>query len=482
MAAESSSLVSGWGGTASGREGATLGSSGCGSSLARDEAMAKRIAEAVAEQGGHAYYVGGCVRDRLMGREPKDLDVEVHGVAPDQLKAVLSSFGIWEERGAGFGILALRGYGLDIAQPRKEEARGVRHRDFDVEVDPFIGTKAAALRRDFTINALMQDVLTGQVVDHFGGKEDLKRGVLRHVSAETFADDPLRVLRGAQFAARFDFVLAPETRELCCGVDLSNLSAERVFDELVKALVGSREPSVFFEVLRDLGQLDVWFPEVKTLIGVPQPPDHHPEGDVWNHTMLVLDRAAGLREGAESGVAFMLAALCHDFGKPQTTAEKDGRLHAYGHEEAGVPLAERFVRRLTRNKKLLRYVKNMVLLHMRPNMMARRHSSQKSFNHLFDDSVSPDDLLLLARADHEGRTGQACLGYDEVTMELGAHLASYRELMARPYVTGADLIAAGLTPGAQFGDALAYAHKLRLAGIEKDEALRQTLGFARKLT
>lgn len=463
------------------RGGETAGSPACGSSLARDEAMARRISEAVAEQGGRAYYVGGCVRDWLMGRTPKDLDIEVHGIAPEQLKLLLSGFGTCMERGAGFGILALAGYDLDIAQPRKEEARGARHRDFDIEVDPFIGTKRAAHRRDFIVNALMKDVLTGQVIDHFGGREDLEKGILRHVSEETFADDPLRVLRGAQFAARFGFSLAPETIDLCRDVDLSTLSSERVFDELVKALEGSCKPSVFFETLRDMGQLDVWFPEVKDLIGVPQPPDHHPEGDVWSHTMLVLDRAAELREGSSASVSFMLSALCHDFGKPQTTAEKNGRLHAYGHEEAGVPLAENFVRRLTRNKKLLRYVKNMVLLHMRPNMMVQRGSSQKSFNRLFDSSVAPDDLLLLARADHEGRTGRAGSGCDEIESELNMRLTSYRDLMARPHVTGADLVAAGLEPGPRFGDVLEYAHKLRLAGIEKDEALRQTLGFARKL-
>lgn len=452
-----------------------------GRSLARDEAMARRIAKAVADRGGRAYYVGGCVRDWLMGRTPKDLDIEVHGIAPGQLKLLLSGFGACAERGAGFGILALSGYDLDIAQPRKEEARGVRHRDFDIEVDPFIGTKRAAQRRDFTVNALMKDVLTGQIIDHFGGREDLERGVLRHVSAETFADDPLRVLRGAQFVARFGFSLAPETIGPCRDVNLSALSSGRVFDELAKALVGSCSPSAFFEVLRSTEQLDVWFPEVKALIGVPQPPDHHPEGDVWNHTMLVLDKAAELREESLAGVAFMLSALCHDFGKPQVTAEKNGRLHAYGHEEAGIPLAKRFVRRLTKNKKLIAYVQNMVLLHMRPNMMMSRGSSQKSFNHLFDSSVAPDDLLLLARADHEGRMGQASLGYEEIASELSMRLASYRDLMARPCVTGADLVAAGLEPGPRFGDVLDYAHKLRLAGIEKDEALRQTLGFARKL-
>lgn len=452
-----------------------------GSSLSRDFAMAHSIASAVDDLGGRTFFVGGCVRDRLMGWAPKDLDIEVHGVSPSQLKQLLSGFGHCSERGAGFGILALDGYGLDIAQPRRESATGLRHQDLDVVVDPFIGTRAAALRRDFTINALMEDVLTGEIVDHFGGREDLSRGMLRHVDSVTFAEDPLRVLRGAQFAARFGFEIAPLTRDLCRGVDLSFLSPERVLGELEKALLSAGHPSVFFEELASMDQLGVWFPELAALRGVPQPPEHHPEGDVWAHTMLVLDQAACLRDGASWPLAFMMSALAHDFGKASTTTERDGHLHAYGHEEAGVPVAHRFVRRLTRERKLAAYVENMVLLHMRPNALVARNSRARSFNHLFDESVAPSDLLLLAKADHLGRTGAAAGGYDEIERSLADRLVAFEQLMALPYVAGSDLIAAGLVPGPSFSQVLDYAHKLRLAGIPKDEALRQTLGFARSL-
>ena len=229
---------------------------------ARDMEAARAIARQAAALGGRAYYVGGFVRDRLLGRENTDVDIEVHGLTPSQLEEILDGLGGRLEMGASFGIYGLKGYGLDIAMPRRERAIGRGHRDFDVTVDPFLGTEQAARRRDFTINALMEDVLTGRVLDHFHGVRDLRRGVLRHVDDRTFPEDPLRVLRGAQFAARFGFTAAPETIALCRGIDLSALPPERVEGELRKALLQADRPSLFFETLRDMGQLSHWFPEV----------------------------------------------------------------------------------------------------------------------------------------------------------------------------------------------------------------------------
>lgn len=186
-------------------------------------------------------------------------------------------------------------------------ARG--HRDFTVEVDPWLGPERAARRRDFTVNALMEDVLTGQVLDFFGGREDLRRGILRHVDDQSFPEDPLRVLRGAQFAARFGFTVAKETVALCRTMDLSALSRERVEGELQKALLQAPRPSIFFRTLDIMHQLRPWFTEVQRLQGVPQPPRYHGEGDVWEHTMAVLDIAAELRPQAAQPMALMLAAL-----------------------------------------------------------------------------------------------------------------------------------------------------------------------------
>ena len=445
----------------------------------QNKRMALEIARRVAEKGGSSYYVGGFVRDALMGQENKDVDMEVHGISPRELKEILDSLGQRITIGESFGIFTLKGYSLDIAMPRKEAARGSGHKDFDIFVDPFIGTEGAARRRDFTVNALMQDVLTGEIVDHFGGREDLAAGILRHVSGESFGEDALRVLRGAQFAARFELQVAEETVILCRGMELKHLPRERVEGELKKALLKAERPSIFFSVLREMEQLDCWFPELKALIGVPQNSRFHAEGDVWNHTMMVLDEAARLRHRAENPYWFMLAALTHDFGKAVCTEEIHGVLHAYDHEGKGLPLAETFLRRLTSENKLINYVLNLVELHMKPNTMAEAGSSVKSTTRMFDRAVDPEGLVCIALADDLGRIRTGTTGGNEAF--LMERLACYRDLMARPYVMGRDLIEAGLTPGGDFTQILEYAHKLRLAGVDKDAALRQVLGFARKL-
>lgn len=444
-----------------------------------DKKMAREIAGLVAERGGRTFYVGGFVRDALMYKENKDVDIEVHGIAPKELEEILDSLGQRMKTGESFGILGLKGYALDIAMPRKEEVRGQGHKDFDIFVDPFIGTETAAKRRDFTFNALMQDVLTGEIVDHFGGAEDLKAGVLRHVDDQSFTEDPLRVLRAAQFAARFGFRVAEETTALCRKMQLQYLPRERIEGELKKALLKAGKPSIFFDVLREMEQLDHWFPELKALIGVEQNPVYHSEGDVWTHTMMVLDEAAKLRDRAANPYWFMLSALTHDVGKAACTEEKDGVFHAYQHEIKGLPLAETFLRRITSETKLINYVLNLTEYHMKPNIVADAQSAVKSTTRMFDQSVDPEGLICLALADDRGRITQASATDHEAF--LYERLAIFQKLMDRPCVMGRDLIDAGLKPGVEFTDILRYAHKLRLAGIPKESALKQTLAYARKL-
>ena len=440
---------------------------------------AKKIAYEVGLRGGKAYFVGGCVRDEILGLESKDLDIEVHGIAPDSLEQILDSVGTRAEFGKSFGIYNVKGTHIDIAMPRKESATGRGHRDFKIDIDPYIGEENAARRRDFTVCALMKDALTGEIFDFFGGLDDLKEGVIRHVNDVSFAEDPLRVLRAAQFASRFGFAVAEETLGLCKKMDISALPRERVFEELKKALLGGEKPSVFFEVLRSVGALDIWFPELLTLIGVEQNEKHHAEGDVWVHTMMVLDEAAKRRAEAKQPLAFMLSALAHDFGKAICTEKIDGEIHSYGHENAGIELAERFMKRLTGEKALTAYVLNMVKLHMQPNAKAAHGSSVKSTNKMFWESKEPSDLILLALSDAYGKVAPRPF-YDTEPF-LRERFAVFKEYMARPYVKGSDLIAAGIPQGTDFSEILAYAHKLRLAGIEKESALRQTLAYAGKL-
>ena len=441
--------------------------------------MARMIAEKVASEGGRAFYVGGLVRDHILGRENKDVDIEIHGITPEKLEEILETFGEVTKTGMSFGVFGLKKYEIDIAMPRKEKAVGRGHRDFEIDVDPFIGYEKAALRRDFTMNAMMEDVLTGEILDFFGGREDMKKHLIRHVNDVTYQEDALRVLRAAQFAARFQFEIADETRELSRTMSLTDLAPERIFGELHKALLKAREPSIFFEEMRHMGHLSLWFPELEALIGVPQSPVHHPEGDVWTHTMMVLDAAAELRSGASYPEGFMMSALTHDFGKAVSTAAEGQKISAIGHEKTGVELTRQFLRRISNENKMERYVLNMVELHMKPNMLASDRAGQKSTSKMFDQSVCPGDLLLLAKADHLGKGNAE--DYSPTEAFLQDRLSYFEELMSRPFVQGRDLVEAGIQPGPDFSEALAYSHKMRLAGVPKDEALAQTLSYIRKL-
>ena len=444
----------------------------------RNIEICERIAELVREKGGRVFYVGGYVRDELLKLENKDIDIEVHGILPEELFELLQGIGHPRVFGSSFGVYSLDGYDVDIAMPRKEKAIGRGHRDFQIDVDPFIGYENAARRRDFTFNAMMEDVLTHEILDPFHGQEDLKNHILRHVDEQSFAEDPLRVLRAGQFAARFDCQIAEETLELCRGIDITTLSRERVEEELKKALTKGSHPSIFFESLKQMQQLDYWFKEVKQLIGVKQDPIYHPEGDVWVHTMQVLDKAASYRDKVTHPYYYMLLALCHDFGKILASEEIDGRIHAYGHEEMGLPLIEAFLRRLTSEHELIRYVCNMTALHMKPNALAHDHSSLKASNRMFDEAYAPLDLIYMALADQPILMGKDA--YTDSSPYLFERYALYQEMMKRPYVTGSDLIEAGLQPGEEFTQLLAYAHKLRLAGVDKEAALKQTLAMHHK--
>lgn len=406
------------------------------------------------------------------------MDIEVHDIEPDALREILSQVGTTVEFGESFGVWSLKGYDIDIAMPRKEKATGRGHREFDISVDPHLGTHDAAKRRDFTMNALMEDVLTGEIVDEFGGVHDLEEGIIRHIDSESFVEDPLRVLRAAQFAARFGFTIDPETVKLCSTIDLSSLSRERIEGEMMKALLKAPKPSIFFECLREMNQLEYWFPEMVKLIGLEQDPIFHPEGDVWTHTMEVIDRAASMRDVVSDAYSFMLLTLTHDFGKIITTEFVKGRIHAYEHETKGLPIIEEFLDRIVSSNDVKMYVLNMVPLHMRPNVLAFSKPGVKSTNKLFDAAIEPEDLIWFAMADKPVVSGDEEFSGDSEF--LFKRLGEYEEIMARPYVMGKDLIAAGLKPGEYFSDILEYAHKLRLAGIEKENALKQVLSYARK--
>ena len=404
----------------------------------RNLQMAMIIAEAVACGGGTAYYVGGFVRDRRMGIESKDVDLEIHGITPELLCAVLDSLGERTVMGTSFGVYGLRHYDLDIAMPRTEHATGRGHRDFEVDVDPFLGPEKAAARRDFTINAMMENVLTGELLDPFHGSDDIRAGIIRHVTPDTCADDPLRILRAAQFASRFSFRIAEETILLSHRTSLAALPRERVYAELEKAMCKGKTPSVFFEGLRLMKGLKEWFPDAARTAEDPAR---------WSEALAFLDRAGACRQDARDPLSLMMAAFTL----------------AFAPKEDGISSLSV----LTDNKHLLSAVKNLRASTLSVPSFAAASERPDEIAVLFDRSVCPEDALLLSFAYNR---------FPETTLRtLQGQLSSFRECMALPQVTGRDLLLAGIPEGAVLGKALAYAHTLHLKGIPKEQALADTV-------
>ncbi|HEX6624530.1 MAG TPA: HD domain-containing protein [Pyrinomonadaceae bacterium] len=433
-----------------------------------------RLARAVRDAGGRALMVGGCVRDRLMGRAAKDWDVEVYGVEPARLRAILDRLGRVNVVGEAFTVYKL-GHDLDVSLPRRERKTGRGHRGFVIEGDPAMPVAEAARRRDFTVNAILEDPLDGDLLDPFGGRADIERGLIRAVAPETFVEDSLRVLRAAQFAARFEFEIEPATVELCRSIDLTDLPPERVWGELEKLLLGARRPSIGFEWLDRLGATAQLFPEVEALKGVEQEPDWHPEGDVLTHTLLVLDRARELVDDLDYArrVTVMLAALCHDFGKPATTEFIEGRIRSRGHEEAGVAPTEKFLDRLRvftlEGYDVRAQVLALVRDHLKPGELYKRREEvgDGAFRRLAR-RCELELLYRVAKADSLGRNAPWVPREKWFTADAQEwFIARARELSVAtgpppPLLMGRHLIELGLTPSPQFKKILDAVYELQL--------------------
>ena len=340
-----------------------------------DLEIAAAIAREVRAAGGRALVVGGWVRDRLMGHPSKDMDVEVFGVDAAGLKGILQAFGRVNTVGESFTVYKVAG--LDVSLPRRESKTGRGHRGFTVSGDPALSFRDAARRRDFTINAISWDPLTEEYVDPFDGRGDLQRRVLRAVDATTFADDSLRVLRAIQFAARFEFTVDPDTKALCRSIPIDDLPAERLWGEIEKLLLRARKPSIGFALAQELGIVERLFPELDALVGCSQEAAWHPEGDVWVHTLLVIDEARARIDDLEypRQVAVMLGAVCHDLGKPLTTAFIDGRIRSLDHEEEGIPPSTALLDTLNvhsmQGYDVRREVLGIVANHLKPGMFCK---------------------------------------------------------------------------------------------------------------
>ena len=445
-----------------------------------------KLVHAVSSAGGKAYVVGGFVRDSILGKDNKDIDFEIHGLDASTIEKLLLELSGSPalEKGSSFVVYGIKGYDFDIAMPRKEHCIGSKHTDFAVSVDPSMGAEEASRRRDFTINALMYDVEADEIVDCHNGCNDLANKTIRHVCDETYIEDALRVFRAAQFAARFGFDIAPETIALSRSISgkLVDLYGERVESEMHKAMMKSERPSVFFRMLVEMDALDYWFPELSALIDTQQSTEFHPEGNVFEHTMLVIDQAARFRDRADDPYAFMLTALCHDFGKAKTTFfnEKKQRLVSYGHDNAAKPLIDSFMDRLRLPNAVRAYVQNLTLLHMQPNMYVDNDATNYAFNHMFDRTKHAEDLLLFARCDHFGRGVQR--DYAMYESKLSARLAKYHELMKQPEATADDFMKLGVKPSPLLGEMLEMSHKMHLKGIPCKTAIAQTRNqFAKRI-
>ena len=439
----------------------------------KQQEMIKSIARCIDSEGGLALLVGGCVRDEILGLPCYDIDCEVHGLAPEKLKALLMEFGEIDAGGERYGIFTIKGEGLDFALPRREEKTGTRHKDFEVFSDPDLSPEAAAARRDFTVNAIMRDALTGEYVDPYGGMEDLRHGVLRAVPGGQFEEDPLRVLRGAQFAARFNLVPDQATIESMRRMPLDSLSSARVYGEMKKALLMAKHPDIFFRVLEQADALNVWFPELAALRKTPQNPLYHPEGDAFEHTMLTLNAAAQIKERMRNPLAFMLAVLTHDLGKAVSTKLNDkGAWQAIGHEYTGIPLCESMLSRLGAAKEDIAYSKNMCALHMRLHVCYYNKSRVSRTNVLFDESISPEELAWLVVCDARG-TGKPREAADVEEAFIMERLEAYREAAAKPMPDGRMLMAMGVEAGPKLKQALALARERVLCGEEAEKAAKE---------
>ncbi|HEX3248617.1 MAG TPA: HD domain-containing protein [Pyrinomonadaceae bacterium] len=445
------------------------------------------LAHAIHEAGGRALLVGGCVRDELMGKQPKDWDLEVYQLEAAGVREILDQFGSVNVVGESFTVYKL-GHHLDVSIPRRERKSGRGHKGFVIEGDPSMSVAEASLRRDFTINAILQDPLTGELIDPHNGQQDIKQCVLRAVSRETFAEDSLRVLRAAQFAARFEFDIDPETIELCRNVDLSDLPSERIWGELEKLLLRAQRPSIGLEWLHKLAAIEKLFPEIQNLMGVPQDPEWHPEGDVFVHTKLAVDRARELIEDLSypRQVTVMLATLAHDFGKPATTEFIEGRWRSRGHEEAGVLPAESFLDRINVHTldgyNVRAQVIALVREHLKPGEFYKKRDEvgEGAFRRLAR-RCEPDLLYRVAKADSLGRNADWVpreQWYGSESQEW--FIQRIRELDVErrppdPLLLGRHLLELGVEPGPQMGEITRAVYEMQLDGRVRslDEAIAE---------
>lgn len=449
--------------------------------------LARAVAHSAQLAGGRALIVGGWVRDRLRGEPSKDIDLEVFGIPQDALAALLAAHGRVEAVGQSFPVYKLisaDGGALDVALPRRESKQGRGHKGFLVQGDPWMSMADAARRRDFTVNAIGWDPLTDVYEDPFGGRDDLAHRRLRVVDPARFGDDSLRVLRAVQFAARFDFTLDDDATAICRAIPLDDLPAERIWGELEKLLLQASRPSIGLELARTLGVVDALLPELSPMVNCPQEPEWHPEGDVWVHTLMVVDEAASRNQDLDRPrrIAIMLGALCHDLGKPLTTAVIDGRIRSLNHEDAGLPPTTAVLDRLNVHTigglDVRTQVLGLVAHHLKPGMFHKAGNVGDGAFRRLAQKVDLELLARVARADCHGRTGHFdCSAMDWFITR--ARALGVEHQPPAPLVLGRHLLELGVKPGPHVGELLKQIYERQLDGTVT--SLDEGLQVARQL-
>jgi len=434
--------------------------------------LAEKIFQHIESVGGRVYIVGGTVRDYLLKIDNNhDIDVEIYHLTYDELKTVLEQYGQVNTYGKSFAIMGLDCLpGYDFALPRKESKTGVKHQDFDIIIDKDLSLDKAIQRRDITINALMYDYAQGEIIDLCGGMSDLENHIIKMVSPLTFKEDPLRVLRVAQFISRFEMKVEEKTLEMCKRMVregmLQHLSIERIYGEYRKLLL-SPHPSLGLEFLREINALPQYLSD---LITCDQRRDFHPEGSVWNHTMLVLDIGALCKDFVDEPEAFMWSCLLHDIGKPSVTT-KEG--HAPKHNEAGVEVFKTV--NLIASKKMRVYIETMIMYHMHLMNMARHRSSDVKFLRLLkniEGKVSLSDLMFISECDKLGRGRIASQQYNDFLVYMNDKIERLGDKALKPIVVGQDLIDAGFKDHTIYKELLEKAYEMQIEGMGKEKIIR----------
>lgn len=428
------------------------------------------LARAVHAAGGRAYVAGGAVRDQLLGRPANDWDLEVYGLAEANLATVIAGFGTVKKVGGRFGVFVLQG--IELALP---QGPGFR-------IAPDMATQEACRRRDFTINAMLWDPIQGDLLDYYGGLEDLRRGLLRRTDPDTFPEDPLRALRAARLAGQLGLRIAPETAAACRALApaLNDLPWERVQKEIVAWLLRAGQPERTWNALVETGALTL-FPAFRALQGVPQPAGHGFVGDAWTYTGRVLDAAAALRQEDRSrDLPLMLAALLQSLGRPDCTRfEIRGCWQANGLGAVTALRGRYFLQRWFPSQSLQRMVLPMLQCQGALQVLYRNDMGKAAYRRLAlrlpDRRLFLDYLAILAIVSGM----HACPEVDRARDIWGA--AGLLNGQPEPWIRGDDLAGIGLPPGPDFRRWLGLAYRLQLSGRYPDRnALLQRLMRIRK--